>query len=259
VDILEHALAYAELGWEVFPLAGKVPLIKGGEGLYDGTSDVKQIRQWFDKKNPPNIGLRTGTHFDVIDFDHFPDGSIMNYKTPMARTGKGFHVLIQPTGYGNRAALKGKHPGELIDFRGNGGYIVAPPSAHPDFGIKPEVIYERYKWVQDFRMPLMKPTERMLALIKPPERKVFEPKEHTGPYNVNWVAEYFLAHAQEGSRNHTLNEQAYRLGGHYRDGRCTSDELETARYLLLDAALAAGLTEHESEKTIASGIRSAMS
>lgn len=47
-DVLALALAAARLqGFSVFPLAGKIPAIKGGRGCKDASSDPEKIRELF--------------------------------------------------------------------------------------------------------------------------------------------------------------------------------------------------------------------
>jgi hypothetical protein len=87
---------------------------------------------------PPqaNIGLATGHLFDVLDVDG-PAGKRavrqlaaahgLASSGPLVRTGGGgWHFYLSPTGLGN------VHPRELehVDWRGRGGYVVAPPSRH---------------------------------------------------------------------------------------------------------------------------------
>lgn len=122
------ALWYAKQGWPVFPLQAnsKVPAIKNG--FYQATTDLQRIKDWWDRHPDCNIGLPTGTKFDVIDVDG-PDGisSLHDLKLPdvhgKVSTPRGLHFYILPTGSGNRAGIK---PG--IDYRGEGGYVLAPPS-----------------------------------------------------------------------------------------------------------------------------------
>jgi hypothetical protein len=126
------AVWYAEQGHLVFPLSPgtKVPL-KGSRGLKDAVMNPDTVRKMW-AYGDYNIGLRTGHLFDVIDFDG-PEGmdsyahlSAAGKLPPMlglVETPHGAHYLIAPTGDGNAARVL---PG--VDYRGNGGYVVAPPS-----------------------------------------------------------------------------------------------------------------------------------
>lgn len=140
------ALWYAEQGWPVFLLApnSKQPLISkrdGGNGLHDATTDVAQIREWWTKYPSANIGLATGHLFDVIDIDgptgiasmqELGDGVLPEIHGKVG-TPNGFHLYVKNTGDGNRAGVR---PG--IDYRGQGGYVVAPPS---------QIDFKRYTWL----------------------------------------------------------------------------------------------------------------
>lgn len=130
--LLSAALWYAEQGLRVFPLQplGKIPL-PGSKGFKDGTTDQAQIRAWW-KVNPDfNIGIATGHRFDVIDFDG-PEAIAYGYandvwppvmgKVSTPRPG-GNHWYVEATGAGNRAGMA-----PHVDYRGVGGYVVAPPS-----------------------------------------------------------------------------------------------------------------------------------
>lgn len=131
--LLAAALRYAEWGWPVFPLkpGGKQPATRNG--FKDATADADRIRVWWDATPDANIGLPTGIAFDVIDVD-VPAG-VMPYSQlvgdrlvpdahgQVATASGGLHLYIPATGDGNRAAIL---PG--IDYRGAGGYVVAPPS-----------------------------------------------------------------------------------------------------------------------------------
>jgi Bifunctional DNA primase/polymerase, N-terminal len=87
---------------------------------------------------PPsaNIGLATGQLFDVLDVDG-PAGAQairtlaathgLHSSGPLVRTGGGgWHYCLALTGFGN-ASPAGL---EQVDWRGRGGYAVAPPSRH---------------------------------------------------------------------------------------------------------------------------------
>lgn len=131
---------YAAQGVKIFPLkpGDKVPATRNG--FKDATTDPAQVQAWWAKDPAYNIGLPTGLTFDVVDIDG-PTGyaSLSELGVPdhlgSALTPRGRHYYLAPIeGRGNKAALK---PG--IDYRGAGGYVVAPPSRRADGGI--------YRWV----------------------------------------------------------------------------------------------------------------
>jgi hypothetical protein len=146
LDLGSAAYEYAKWGWHVFPLArhAKAPAIpkrKGGKGYKDATNDAARIEKWWARHPDHNVGLATGHGFDVIDVDTkdsdgnpSPQGiiSFMDlleaHKIPechgVAVTASGgTHLYVKATGKGCFAGIR---PG--IDYRGLGGYVVAPPS-----------------------------------------------------------------------------------------------------------------------------------
>ncbi|MEO3922988.1 bifunctional DNA primase/polymerase [Micromonosporaceae bacterium B7E4] len=125
---------YIGQGIAVFPLqpGGKVPATK--HGFKDASTDLEQVRRWWAATPAANIGLPTGGLFDVIDVDgeqgarshiHLTGTDLLPPIFGYATTGRpcSRHLYIQATGDGNAAGL---WPG--IDYRGKGGYVVAPPS-----------------------------------------------------------------------------------------------------------------------------------
>lgn len=126
------ALWYCERGLMVFPLrAGtKIPATKNG--FHDASMSVDTVRAWWTKYPTANIGLPTGHLFDVIDIDGEAGIDSMvtmeaQIKIPntigVVATPRGYHMYIRPTGDG---CATGFRPG--LDYRGIGGYVVAPPS-----------------------------------------------------------------------------------------------------------------------------------
>ncbi|OBB20602.1 bifunctional DNA primase/polymerase [Mycolicibacterium elephantis] len=137
--LLAAALRYASWGWPVFPLQprGKRPATK--HGFKDATTDPDRIRTWWAAADC-NIGVPTGYAFDVIDIDppagaislarmlELEDtatgiGPIPDVHGHVATASGGIHYYIPPLEHGNAAGML---PG--IDYRGIGGYVVAPPS-----------------------------------------------------------------------------------------------------------------------------------
>lgn len=157
----DQALQYARLGLAVFPIRprSKQPLTP--HGFKDASKELQQIEEWWNRWPAANIGIATGQvsgGLVVIDLDVDKDKGIdgrvtlreweaVHGKLPdetwLAITGRGgYHYFYRDTAtVKNRAGLY-----EGIDIRGDGGYIVAPPSIHPNG--------HAYEWEQD---PLLYP------------------------------------------------------------------------------------------------------
>lgn len=140
------ALWYAEQGVPVFPCrAGeKVPATKNG--VLDATTDHEQVDAWWKRMPSANIGLATGAIFDVLDIDdwtHVNDAveAIIEEGFGYVATPRGgTHIYLHASGDGNATNVV---PG--VDFRGRGGYVLAPPSVLPN-GV--------YRWLEPVRFEL---------------------------------------------------------------------------------------------------------
>lgn len=133
--LLDAALTYAAWGWPVFPLrpAAKIPATR--HGFKDATTDPQRIRAYWLRNPQANIGLRTGIKFDVIDLDTYKPAGLQTYLKLLdgdeipdihgqVTTGRaGLHLYVKPSG---DTIAEGVLPG--LDYRGDGGYVVAPPS-----------------------------------------------------------------------------------------------------------------------------------
>lgn len=143
-ELMLSALHYAKLGLAVFPLLprDKRPVFVGWPEA--ATSDTGMISRWWQQDSSYNIGLATGkkSNMFVVDVDKKNGGDetfdslVMRYgKTPntwQQTTGTGgFHLFFRYPNFhvGNSAGL---WPG--VDIRGERGYVVLPPSVHPDTG-----------------------------------------------------------------------------------------------------------------------------
>jgi Bifunctional DNA primase/polymerase, N-terminal len=113
------------------PLGSLVP-----RGVKDATTNRARILAWWTRHPQANIGLATGHAFDVLDVDG-PAGAQairelaathdLQSSGPLVRTGGGgWHFYLTPTGLGNASPQGLEH----VDWRGRGGYVVAPPSRH---------------------------------------------------------------------------------------------------------------------------------
>lgn len=145
---LEVVLSFAARGWQCFPAnhLGKKPATR--HGLHDATTDSQQLNQWFGNGQLYNVAIRTGaaSGFDVLDIDG-DDGVkalqalIAVYgnlpKTPCVRTGGGglHYYFRHADGVSNSASKIAEH----LDVRGDGGYVIAPPSVHGSGAV--------YEWI----------------------------------------------------------------------------------------------------------------
>jgi hypothetical protein len=139
-SLAEAPLAYAQLGWPVFPLASrnKVPL-KGTHGYKDATTDAAIIEQWWQQTPDANIGLATTT-LAVLDIDprnggHLALADLEAQHGPLpstveSQTGSGGrHVFFQAP---NVPIRKGAHAlGPGLDIKSGGPHVALPPSIHP--------------------------------------------------------------------------------------------------------------------------------
>jgi hypothetical protein len=113
------------------PLGWLVP-----HGVKDATTNRARILAWWTRHPQANIGLATGHAFDVLDVDGLEGAQAirelaathgLHSSGPLVHTGGGgWHFYLAPTGLGNVSPAGLVH----VDWRGRGGYVVAPPSRH---------------------------------------------------------------------------------------------------------------------------------
>ncbi|MFZ5919305.1 MAG: bifunctional DNA primase/polymerase [Chloroflexota bacterium] len=142
--LLKSGLAYAQMfGWAVLPLKArdKTPLTP--HGVNDASTDPAIIRGWWARWPDANIGLACGpSGLVVIDLDADRNG-LDTWAELCQRHGiNGDGALVSLTGGGGQhlvfsanGAPVSSSAGKLgpgVDVRANGGYIVAPPSVHPN-------------------------------------------------------------------------------------------------------------------------------
>jgi hypothetical protein len=131
---------YAAEGIPVFPCipGGKRPVT--AHGFLDATTDPGAVRRWWMRWPQANIGVPTGSRsgIDVVDIDvHNAPGPASSRRATRVGLLDGWLVTVR-TPSGGMHAYYPCHSNHLqpswqaanvgIDFRGTGGYIVAPPS-----------------------------------------------------------------------------------------------------------------------------------
>jgi putative DNA primase/helicase len=219
----QAALEYARHGWLVFPChtsrhgrcscqrsdcshVGKHP--RTLHGVKDATRDPAVINDWWKRYPEANIAIATGAASNLVVCDEDPrhggDETLRALEqryspfptTVKARTGGGGgHALFQHPGRIVRNAVN-IAPG--LDIRGDGGYVIAPPSMHASG--------QCYAWVVGHApddTPLAPLPEWLLAMITVPPSTV--------PAMKSADCEEFI---HEGVRNTTLFKLACAMRRH---------------------------------------------
>lgn len=271
-DFLEAAIAYVQRGWPVLPVQprGKQPLGRlVGHGLKDATLDEDQVERWWRAEPEANVGLVTGIAFDALDVDG-PEGmDAINAAVPwygepwdglptndtvdgptVITGGGGHHVYVAVTGSGNRAGLL-----PHVDWRGRGGYVVAPPSLH--------VSGRRYEWFPGWGLirDIAPAPDWLLKLLRGSPVSL-EAGRAARPVGTTSYARGALeaevgrvALAPEGTRNAELNRAAHALGQLVGGGVL---DLGTVIAALEEVGQRVGLKYQEVRATIKSGLAAGM-
>jgi len=292
-DMLHHALEYVARGWLVFPLhtptgdgcscrykdcpnVGKHPRVpsahpqgdplrgrchgecgRDGHGLHDATTDADRVKAWWSKWPNANIGGRTGVAFDVLDIDHadleegtadwpavqMPGGTV-------ATTGNGWHFYVAPGASGNRTRFT-----DHCDWRGDGGYVVLPPSLHYSG--------RHYEWFAPATLELHPAPAALCRLLNPPSEppsttpRNVRPVRPSGGGGGNGLAGIYgkVATATEGTRNATLWWAARAVALKVYRRELADHEGRTACDTLHSLGVQVGLADFEVRRTIESGWR----
>lgn len=254
-ELGEAASVYAAAGIPVFPCAPgqKRPLTE--HGFQDATTDPVQVAAWWGRYPEANIGIPTGTVVDVLDVDVHATGTGYPILRTLQREG-----LIGGWGQAVRSPSGGLHlyyPTDLdrqrgswsrgrahVDFRGSGGYIIAPPST-----VTTSHGGRRYETIAHGRNPRPVDADAIRELLTPEPARTLHPagsaalRERPVEQLAGWVAAL-----PEGNRNAGLFWAACRLAEAGLPEPDTHTILETA-------ATAAGLEPQEIAATIRSAHR----
>jgi Bifunctional DNA primase/polymerase, N-terminal len=280
MTIESAAFEYASIGWRIIPLywvteRGVCSCRKGRECPYPAkhpiiegwpekaTDDRDTIHNWWARWRKANVGLVTGHQFDVLDIDAIEGSNALTKLAtkngavfpdcwrdgPMSQTSKGHHLWYQATGLKNRHGFLSK-----VDWKGMGGFVVAPPSVHQSGHV--------YRWVNNHgtEIPIESAPEFLVAAVRKPREPSSAPLTITnysptvGAYNPTGLLAT-VAKATEGNRNSALNWAAHKLIIAYRNGRMTGAELKTNLESVSELATSKGLRESEVLRTIGSAMK----
>jgi hypothetical protein len=239
-------------------------------GVKDASSDPAVIAEWWTRCPQANVGLATGFKFDVLDVDgpadaawlrHYAGEHAIRVDGPLVRTGSaGWHYYLAPTGLHCPSLWDHDTDKELgnLDWRGQGGLIVAPPSIH--------ATGRPYRFLRDLDAPLPEVPPALRSLLDSPAPRSERPSV-PGTHPAGLDHPYAVA-ALDGEcqrvattpagshqRNKTLYRASLRLHSYVAGGLL--DPAEVERHLL-EAARACGLSERRAIQSIQNAARVAL-
>lgn len=251
------AMALASGGVPVFPC---VPLQKNPlteHGFHDASTDTSVVAEWWHQWPDANVAMPTGfpSGVDVVDIDVHASGSGFDalqqarsaglLGTPVwvvSTPSGGLHACFLRTGSDEQRSWQ--VPGRHVDFRGDGGYVVLPPSTvvQPDGEARP------YRVVSvATRQPDAVDANALRRFLEPPRPARTPADLPTFGARPDRLASW-VASRGEGERNRGLFWASCRMAE-------SGERFDVAATVLGEAAQSAGLTEREAMTTIRSAYR----
>lgn len=272
------ATEYVAAGLRILALAGKKPngRVHGESWSWDDSfwsdteltdADRAAIEQAFDAaKGTTGIAILIPPDYLVADVDSDRAGTVLKELGYVAdpgsivsRTRNGLHIWFWAPGASKNRWVRDKD-GPALLFKGLGGYVVAPPSEHPDGGtyawhghplviagrmFMPDILPEKARDIFD--------AEDQFEAAKPPKEKLthFEMKPAEGPW-WQWPIEIrygleglekAIINAADGNQNNVIHWAAM-------TAREEGVPSEVAMTRLLEAAVKGGHPRSRARDTI---------
>ena len=307
--MLDHALDHARSGLPVFPCRADKTTYPGADrdangdkiektgGLYKATTDEPTIRGWWGRWPNAMIGLRMGKSSGLfaIDPDAPKESGGVDGRVELAKLerrhgpldtlttntpGAGSHKFFNWRDDRYITNGEGNLKGLGINVRGEGGYVIVPPSVRADgrvyeFARSAQFIADAPEWLYNLILPKAPATE--LFVVSPPlapaedrltisERALanvvqLKPKARNERTYLDAALNRecdALAATREGGRNAALNIASMKLGQLVGPSRLSETEVRTR---LFAAATANGLVDDGKQAvldTIKSGLTKGM-
>lgn len=256
VGTLATARKIASVGVPVFPVwsDSKRPVTR--HGFHDASTDAGQIEAWWASVPGASLAIPTGRASGVVVVDVDVHGRVNGYEAAtrakeagllsrwelMTRTPSGGMHLYYPT----TDAVEQRSwqsAGSGIDFRGDGGYVVVPPSARLIGNQLEHYTVERVNHGVTGSLDV----DRLREFLDPRPVRPRRPFASDRPIDVDRLASW-VSRLQEGERNHGLFWAACKMAEN-------DISPNTALDALAVAGSDAGLTEREVTTTVRSAYR----
>ena len=260
IPLPEAAARLAAAGVPVFPCVPgeKRPLVR--RGFHDATAEPVQVSEWWRRWPAANIGIPTGTisGVEVVDVDVHATGTGFPAFRNAHREGlaTGWAALVRTPSGGvhayypadpDRSQSSWQAAGAHVDFRGDGGYIIAPPSRV----LRPNGARAAYRLIVNGNNPAPVDAARLREFLNPrtpiPIDRARAPSAERQGSDTKALAGW-VAGRGEGERNRGLFWAACRLAE-------AGTPPDAALDALGPAAEQAGLGSREIVATIRSAYR----
>lgn len=263
MGLAEAASHYAREGLPVFPCApgGKRPLL--AHGFHEASTNAGQVHAWWRRWPRANIGIPTGpsSGLEVVDVDvkgaeprgpkswrrATEAGLLTDWVVHVVTPSGGLHAYYPASETEQRSWALGA---AQLDFRGAGGYIIAPPSVAVIAGVSKT--YRLFELSTGLGSPV--DAVRLREFLDPRPVRSFEPgRRFEGTLRERTERLASWLHTQgEGERNQGLFWASCRLA---ENGVALPDALQALGPVAEDI----GLPPREIERTIQSAFRTTQS
>lgn len=215
---------YEVLGWSCFPVqhAGKRPMFSWEE-YQRRQPTAEEIAAWCADYTRANVAIATGEVSGIVVVDVDNEEGKRNLEaggelpvTVCAKTAHGWHYYFAHPGFklGNKARFI-----EGVDLRGDGGYVIAPPSVHETGAI--------YEWLTgpDKCWPPAPMPDWLLTLLT--TRPAAAAPNPAHPFSASDTGAHWLDLALSKAYQGTRDETAFWLACQLRDNGLSYSEAES--------------------------------
>lgn len=190
-EFVEYATKYLRLGFSIIPVGtNKKPLLKWEE-YQKRKPTQEEVSNWADKYKNLNIGIVTGSISGIVAVDIEAGGSTANLPmTILSQTGGGgYHFFYKHPQKPVKNAVRIK---DKTDIRGDGGYVIAPPSLHKSGNT--------YKWLRSPEQYQFAELPQWILITNVENDKV----------KIDWQ-KLITSETPEGTRNNTATQLVGKL------------------------------------------------
>lgn len=277
-QIWEAARRFAAAGFSVIPCKYKLPRVKPWQEFQTRRASIREINRWFedDDEIGQSIGLVLGAvshNVVVVDLDgwaavrlfqaRFPH--LLNTYTVLSGSLGGLHLYYRPETLPVNANVRIEGAGG-IEIRGNGLYVIAPPSPHisgHNYQVQNRVMIQRLEdmseianWLTALRETTQeKRHEAIVQAANPKQMQMALQTDAKKRAFLQTTLSREIARVEtssDGSRNQSLFYAGLRLANYAAGGELLWSDCEMK---LLAAAISVGTPEIEARRTIASAWR----